>query len=75
MSHFIGLVFEKNIDLETMLAPYDEQTDDERYTVFEDCTDEIQERFDSLPEKDERLTPEGEPYPYPCDKEPRCSRA
>lgn len=69
MSHFIGLVFEKSINLKDMLEPYNEQSNDGQYIVFEDCTEEIQKTFDSLPEKDERLTPEGEPYPYPRDKE------
>lgn len=71
MSHFIGLVFvntnETNVD--TLLEPFDEQTNDENYCVFEDCTDEIQEKFDDLPEKDERLDKDGKPWPYPCDKE------
>lgn len=71
MSHFIGLVFvntEKS-DLDVMLEPYDEQTDDEKYVEFTDCTEEIQEKFDSLPEKDERLDKDGKPNPYLCDKE------
>lgn len=71
MSHFIGLVFvntEKD-NLEDLLAPYDEQSEDEKYVEFADCMDEIQERFDSLPEKDERLDENGNPWPYPCDKE------
>ena len=70
MSHFIGLVFvntdETNVDV--LLEPFDEQTDDENYCVFEDCTDEIQEKFDNLPEKDDRLDDDGKPWPYPCDK-------
>ena len=69
MSHFIGLVFvnteENNLDF--MLEPYDEQS--ETYCEFEDCTDEIQQKFDSLPDKDERIGEDGKPYPYPCDKE------
>ena len=69
MSHFIGLVFSKDIDVESMLAPYDEQTDDENYLEFTDCTDEVQEKFDSLPEKDERLKDDGTLYEYLCDKE------
>jgi hypothetical protein len=71
MSHFIGLVFvntEKD-NLVDLLAPYDEQTDDEQYVEFTDCTEEIQEKFDSLPEKDERLDKDGKPYQYLCDKE------
>lgn len=69
MSHFIGLCFVYGGEsmLEENLAPYNEQ--DEDYCIFEDCTQELEEKFASLPEKDERLTPEGEPYPYPCDKE------
>jgi hypothetical protein len=71
MSHFIGLVF-VNTEKDTLvdlLAPYDEQTDDEQYVEFTDCTEEIQEKFDSLPEKDERLDKDGKPYQYLCDKE------
>lgn len=71
MSHFIGLVFvntEKS-DLDVMLEPFDEQTNDEKYVEFTDCTEEIQEKFDSLPEKDERLDKDGKPWPYLCDKE------
>lgn len=69
MSHFIGLVFVNTIenDLDTMLEPYDEQS--ETYCEFEDCTDEIQQKFDSLPDKDERLDSDGNPWKYPCDKE------
>lgn len=71
MSHFIGLVFvnSNENDLDFVLAPYDEQTDDENHLMFEDCTEEIQQKFDSLPEKDERLDENGKPWPYPCDKE------
>ena len=71
MSHFIGLVFVNSAenDLDFMLAPYDEQTDDENYIVFEDCTEEIQDKFDNLPEKDESLDENGNPWKYPCDKE------
>lgn len=71
MSHFIGLVFVNTYEdnLDEMLEPYNEQSEDENYCVFEDCTDEIQERFDDLPEKDDRLTDDGKPWPYPCDKE------
>ena len=71
MSHFIGLVFvnteESNLDV--LLEPYDEQTDNEQYLEFTDCTDEIQEKFDNLPDKDERLDENGKPWPYLCDKE------
>ena len=67
MSHFIGLVFEKGIYYEDMLAPYNEQ--DDNYCIFEDCTQEVQDKFDNLPEKDERLCEDGTPYPYPEDKE------
>ena len=71
MSHFIGLVFvntnESNLD--ALLEPFDEQTNDEEYLEFTDCTDEIQEKFDNLPEKDERLDENGKPWPYLCDKE------
>ena len=56
MSHFIGLVFEKGADYEDMLAPYNEQ--DDNYCIFEDCTQEVQEKFDNLPEKDESLDQE-----------------
>ena len=71
MSHFIGLVFVNTMEsgLDMMLEPYDEQTQDEDYIVFEDCTDSIQEKFNSLPDKDERLDENGNPWPYPCDKE------
>jgi hypothetical protein len=71
MSHFIGLVFVNSAenDLDSMLEPYDEQTDDENYNVFEDCTEQIQDKFNNLPEKDERLDDDGKPWPYPCDKE------
>ena len=67
MSHFIGLVFEKGADYEDMLAPYNEQ--DDNYCIFEDCTQEVQDRFDNLPEKDERLDEDGNPRKYPEDKE------
>jgi hypothetical protein len=67
MSHFIGLVFEKGADYEDMLAPYNEQ--DDNYCIFEDCTQEVQDRFDNLPEKDESLDPYGNPRKYPEDKE------
>ena len=69
MSHFIGLVFSKNIDVETMLEPYDEQTENEEYTEFEDCTEEVEDRFNSLPDKDESVDSNGNPTAYPCDKE------
>lgn len=67
MSHFIGLVF---VDTETnniddILAPFNEQ--DDNYFEFIDCTDEVRERFESLPEVDERVDEDGKPYPYPCD--------
>ena len=71
MSHFIGLVFvntnESNLDF--LLEPFDEQTSDEQYLEFTDCTDEIQEKFDNLPDKDDRLDENGKPWPYLCDKE------
>ena len=71
MSHFIGLVFVNTMEsgLDMMLEPYDEQTQDEDYIVFEDCTEEIQEKFNSLPDKDERLDSDGKPWKYLCDKE------
>ena len=67
MSHFIGLVF---VDTETnniddILAPFNEQ--DDNYCEFVDCTEEVREKFASLPEVDERLDIDGNPYPYPCD--------
>lgn len=69
MSHFIGLVFVNtdNNDLDYMLEPYNEQSN--TFCEFEDCTEEIQQKFDSLPDKDERITEDGKPWPYPCDKE------
>ena len=50
MSHFIGLVFVDPMenDLETMLQPYDE--DNEDYFEFKDCTKEVEELFNSMPE-------------------------
>ena len=71
MSHFIGLVFVNTYEdnLDEMLEPYNEQTENEQYLEVTDCTDEIQERFDSLPEKDDRLDENGKPWPYLCDKE------
>lgn len=69
MSHFIGLVF---VDTETnnidnILAPFNEQ--DDNYSEFIDCTEEVEDEFANLPEKDERLREDGTPYPYPKDKE------
>lgn len=61
MSHFIGLVFvdtEAN-NLDDVLAPFNEQDDD--YCEFVDKTDEVTEKFTSLPEKD------NEDEKYPCD--------
>ena len=71
MSHFIGLVFVNTVetDLDTMLEPFDEQTEDQRYIEFVDCTDEVREIFDKLPDKDERLDSEGNPWKYPRDRE------
>lgn len=69
MSHFIGLVFSKDIDVETMLEPYNEQLENEEYLEFEDCTEKVEERFKSLPEKDESVDSDGNPTRYPCDKE------
>lgn len=69
MSHFIGLVFTKGDEdtLDGLLAPYDENSDE--YSIFEDCTDELKEKFNSLPEKDDCLDENGKPFPHPCDKE------
>ena len=71
MSHFIGLVFvntnESNLDM--MLEPFDENTENEQYLEFTDCTEEVQNKFNTLPEKDERLDKDGKPWPYICDKE------
>jgi len=54
MSHFIGLVFEGALNsYEELLAPYDEQTEDERFLEFVDCTDEVREKWNSLDNDDE----------------------
>lgn len=52
MSHFIGLAFvdPSENDLETMLEPYNEQTEDAFYLEFVDKTDEVKEMFDTMPE-------------------------
>ena len=51
MSHYIGLVFvPSDNDLDTMLAPYDEQTDNEEFIDFVDCTKEVKEKYESLPD-------------------------
>lgn len=51
MSHFIGLVFVPgDNDLDTMLLPYDEQTEDPDYLEFEDCTQEVKDLFAKLPD-------------------------
>lgn len=47
MSHFIGLVFvPMDTDLETMLAPFNEQ--DETYMEFVDKTDEVEQEYAKL---------------------------
>lgn len=49
MSHFIGLVFLRpDADLEETLAPFNEQ--DEKYMEFVDKTDEVNEKWDKIPE-------------------------
>ena len=65
MSHFIGLVFlDGNYDsYDDILAPYDEQTTDEDYIEFQDCTDEVTEKFNNLPEVDEDTE-----HRYPLDR-------
>lgn len=52
MSHFIGLVFVDPMenDLETMLEPFDEQTEDPDYLEFADCTKEVKELYDKMPD-------------------------
>ena len=52
MSHFIGLVFVDPSwnDLDTMLEPYNEQTEDPAFLEFVDTTDEIKEAYDKLPD-------------------------
>ena len=52
MSHFIGLVFvdPNENDLETMLEPYNEQTEDPAYLEFVDKTDELKKAFDEMPD-------------------------
>lgn len=67
MSHFIGLVFvdTETYNIDDILAPFNEQ--DDNYCEFVDCTEEVREKFESLPEVDERLDEDGKPHPYPCD--------
>ena len=61
MSHFIGLVFvDQYNNYEEMLEPFNEQNED--YYQFEDCTDEVTERWNTLPDLD------AEPTSHPCDK-------
>lgn len=64
MSHFIGLVFvdTKITDIENLLAPFNER--DDNYYEFFDCTEEVEETFNSLPDKDEDKKTK-----HPCDKE------
>lgn len=52
MSHFIGLVFVDPMedDLENMLLPYDEQTEDPTFLEFVDKTDEVKKTFEKLPD-------------------------
>ena len=62
--HYIGIcvVNEEYNNLEMNLEPYDEQTDNSEYLEFIDCTDELNEVFANLPEKETDTS-------YPCDKE------
>ena len=52
MSHFIGLVFVDPMenDLDTMLEPFDEQTEDPAYLEFVDKTDEVKKTFEEMPD-------------------------
>ena len=58
--HYIGLVFvNKDVDnVDTILEPFDEQNED--YKEFEDRTEEVEDLFARLPEKDDESG-------YPCD--------
>ena len=51
MSHFIGLVFVDPMenDVETMLEPFNEQTEDPAYLEFKDKTEEVKKEFESMP--------------------------
>lgn len=49
MSHFIGLVFlHPAADLDQVLEPFNEQN--EEYMEFNDCTDEVEKRWDEMPD-------------------------
>ena len=61
MSHFIGICFTfgGQAVLDMNLEPYDEQTEDEAYLEFVDCTEDLKTEFEELPEVDDKVYDNG----------------